>query len=204
MKIMRFHRRTDAVSVCRRETPWSTSANCGQTHRAISPRCWSWVRQSWQRWRRLAKAAGPAQIKPLDQVSAALPIANPSKFICLGLNYQDHVAEFEERPPAISDFVPARTELHLSPMESRSSGRWPRSNSTTKLSLRSSSVAPSVTPALRKPWVRSPDMPASTTAPSANSSGIRSSGRWERISTEPAASGLSSYRLTSFPPVRPD
>jgi acylpyruvate hydrolase len=47
----------------------------------------------------LAKAARSAQIRPLEQVRVALPIANPSKFICLGLNYQDHVAESKNVRP---------------------------------------------------------------------------------------------------------
>jgi acylpyruvate hydrolase len=59
-----------------------------------------------------AKAARPAQIRPLEQVRAALPIANPSKFICLGLNYQDHVVESKNvRPQYPTLFLRLPTSL---------------------------------------------------------------------------------------------
>jgi acylpyruvate hydrolase len=67
-----------------------------------------------------AKAARPAQIRPLEQVRAALPIANPSKFICLGLNYQDHVAESKNvRPqyPTLFLRVPTSLVAHGEPIE---------------------------------------------------------------------------------------
>jgi acylpyruvate hydrolase len=60
----------------------------------------------------LAKAARSAQIRPLEQVRVALPIANPSKFICLGLNYQDHVAESKNvRPQYPTLFLRVPTSL---------------------------------------------------------------------------------------------
>ena len=76
----------------------------------------------------------------------------------------------------------------------------PRASVATRLrglSSRSSSAAPCVTPTLTKLWARSQDMPASMMVPSANSSGTPSSGPWARTSTERAASGRSSFRLTN-------
>src|ERR1700685_1306365 len=67
-----------------------------------------------------AKAAGPAQFRALEKVRAALPIANPSKFICLGLNYQDHVAESKNvRPdyPTLFLRVPTSLTAHDEPIE---------------------------------------------------------------------------------------
>ena len=59
-----------------------------------------------------AKAARPTQIRPLEQVKVALPIANLSKFICLGLNYQDHVAESKNiRPQYPTLFLRVPTSL---------------------------------------------------------------------------------------------
>lgn len=67
-----------------------------------------------------AKAARSTQIRPLEQAKAALPIANPSKFICLGLNYQDHVAESKNiRPqyPTLFLRVPTSLVAHGDPIE---------------------------------------------------------------------------------------
>jgi acylpyruvate hydrolase len=59
-----------------------------------------------------AKAARPAQIRQMEQVKVALPIANLSKFICLGLNYQDHVAESKNiRPQYPTLFLRVPTSL---------------------------------------------------------------------------------------------
>jgi acylpyruvate hydrolase len=67
-----------------------------------------------------AKAARSTQIKPLEQLRAALPITNLSKFICLGLNYQDHVAESKNvRPqyPTLFLRVPSSLVAHGEPIE---------------------------------------------------------------------------------------
>jgi acylpyruvate hydrolase len=67
-----------------------------------------------------AKAARSTQIKPLEQVRTAIPIANPSKFICLGLNYQDHIAESKNvRPqyPTLFLRVPSSLVAHGEPIE---------------------------------------------------------------------------------------
>jgi acylpyruvate hydrolase len=67
-----------------------------------------------------AKSAPRAQIRPLEQLRAALPIANPAKFICLGLNYQDHVAESKNiRPKYPTLFLRVATSLvaHGEPIE---------------------------------------------------------------------------------------
>jgi acylpyruvate hydrolase len=67
-----------------------------------------------------ARAARPAQIRPLEKVRAALPIANPSKFICLGLNYQDHVAESKNVQPQYPTLflrVPSSLVAHGEPIE---------------------------------------------------------------------------------------
>jgi acylpyruvate hydrolase len=70
--------------------------------------------------RAAAKAARAAQMKPLQQARVALPIAKPEKFICLGLNYQDHVAESKNaRPPYPTLFLRVLTSLvaHGDPIE---------------------------------------------------------------------------------------
>ena len=67
-----------------------------------------------------ARAAGWVQMKPLEQARVALPMANPSKFICLGLNYQDHVAESKNaRPqyPTLFLRVPTSLVAHGDPIE---------------------------------------------------------------------------------------
>lgn len=66
-----------------------------------------------------ASAARSGQIRPLEQVRAALPIADPPKFICLGLNYQDHVAELKNtRPqyPTLFLRVPTSLVAHGDPI----------------------------------------------------------------------------------------
>jgi acylpyruvate hydrolase len=68
----------------------------------------------------VAKAARSGQIRLMEQVRAALPIANPPKFICLGLNYQDHVAESNNaRPqyPTLFLRVPTSLVAHGEPIE---------------------------------------------------------------------------------------
>ena len=70
--------------------------------------------------RAAAKAARSPQIRPLEQVRAALPMANPPKFICLGLNYQDHVTESKNaRPqyPTLFLRVPTSLVAHGDPIE---------------------------------------------------------------------------------------
>lgn len=44
-------------------------------------------------WRSLAAAAVDGQGVPLDEVALAPPSTNPSKIICLGLNYRSHILE---------------------------------------------------------------------------------------------------------------
>lgn len=66
-----------------------------------------------------AKAAGARQMKPLAQLKAGLPIARPPKFLCLGLNYQDHVAESKNlRPqyPTLFLRVPTSLVAHGEPI----------------------------------------------------------------------------------------
>jgi 2-keto-4-pentenoate hydratase/2-oxohepta-3-ene-1,7-dioic acid hydratase in catechol pathway len=41
----------------------------------------------------LPETAGDALWRPLDEVRLAAPLANPSKIICVGLNYHDHCRE---------------------------------------------------------------------------------------------------------------
>ena len=45
----------------------------------------------------LAKKAPASARRPLDGLKYALPVANPGKIICLGLNYLDHVKEGPQR-----------------------------------------------------------------------------------------------------------
>jgi acylpyruvate hydrolase len=40
-----------------------------------------------------------SRVRPLSEIKAAIPIERPSKFVCLGLNYADHVAESTHDAP---------------------------------------------------------------------------------------------------------
>jgi acylpyruvate hydrolase len=52
-----------------------------------------------------AAAKAPASAKlPLANVTAALPIAHPPKFICVGLNYLEHAKEGGHPPPTYPSF----------------------------------------------------------------------------------------------------
>jgi 2-keto-4-pentenoate hydratase/2-oxohepta-3-ene-1,7-dioic acid hydratase in catechol pathway len=54
----------------------------------------------------LAKAAGPKL--GLDQVTLTIPVTNPEKIICVGVNYPDRNAEYkdgQEAPPNMSLFI---------------------------------------------------------------------------------------------------
>ncbi|MCF8511911.1 MAG: fumarylacetoacetate hydrolase family protein [Rhodobacteraceae bacterium] len=54
----------------------------------------------------LAKAAGPKL--SLDQVSLTIPVTNPEKIICVGVNYPDRNAEYkdgQDAPPNMSLFI---------------------------------------------------------------------------------------------------
>lgn len=52
-----------------------------------------------------AASKAPASAKhPLAKVKAALPIANPPKFICVGLNYLEHAKEGGHPPPTYPSF----------------------------------------------------------------------------------------------------
>lgn len=42
---------------------------------------------------RLARAAAAGRRHPLDQVTLLAPVGRPGKFLCVGLNYLDHIAE---------------------------------------------------------------------------------------------------------------
>lgn len=54
-----------------------------------------------------AAAKAPAAAKsPLASVKAALPIAKPPKFICVGLNYLEHAKEGGHGPPSYPSFFP--------------------------------------------------------------------------------------------------
>jgi acylpyruvate hydrolase len=50
-----------------------------------------------------ARATDKAR-RPLSAVKAALPIANPPKFICVGLNYLEHAKEGGHPPPTYPSF----------------------------------------------------------------------------------------------------
>jgi acylpyruvate hydrolase len=66
------------------------------------------------------RTARSAQMIPMEQARVALPIAHPTKFICLGLNYQDHVAESKNtRPEFPTLFLRVLTSLvaHGDPIE---------------------------------------------------------------------------------------
>ncbi len=52
-----------------------------------------------------AKASDGAKL-PLSSVKAALPIARPPKFICVGLNYLEHAKEGGHPPPSYPSFFP--------------------------------------------------------------------------------------------------
>jgi 2-keto-4-pentenoate hydratase/2-oxohepta-3-ene-1,7-dioic acid hydratase in catechol pathway len=65
--------------------------------------------------RRAAEAAGRADAaarRPLDGLRHRLPVENPGKVVCLGLNYVDHAAEGgHDRPTYPSFFLRTRTSL---------------------------------------------------------------------------------------------
>lgn len=70
--------------------------------------------------RTAASGARSSQMRALPDVRPALPIANPPKFICLGLNYDDHVAETKNtRPqyPTLFLRVPTSLVAHGEPIE---------------------------------------------------------------------------------------
>jgi 2-keto-4-pentenoate hydratase/2-oxohepta-3-ene-1,7-dioic acid hydratase in catechol pathway len=48
---------------------------------------------SWSDGALAARASNPAAVVSLDDVSLLHPVADPSKIICVGLNYRDHAAE---------------------------------------------------------------------------------------------------------------
>jgi acylpyruvate hydrolase len=69
----------------------------------------------------LAKNAPASARRPLSGLAFALPVANPGKIICLGLNYLDHVKEGPQRdniPKYQSIFFRMPTSLtpHLQPL----------------------------------------------------------------------------------------
>jgi len=69
----------------------------------------------------LAKKAPASARRPLAGLKFALPVPNPGKIICLGLNYLDHVKEGPQRdniPKFQSIFFRMRTSLtpHLQPL----------------------------------------------------------------------------------------
>jgi acylpyruvate hydrolase len=69
----------------------------------------------------LAKNAPASARRPLAGLKYALPVANPGKIICLGLNYLDHVKEGPQRdnvPKFISIFFRVLTSMvpHLQPI----------------------------------------------------------------------------------------
>ena len=69
---------------------------------------------------REAAAKAPAgSVKPLKGLKFALPVANPSKIICLGLNYADHAAEGGNKVPEYPAFFlrgPSSLLAHNAPM----------------------------------------------------------------------------------------
>ena len=69
----------------------------------------------------LAKKASASARLPLAGLRYALPVANPGKIICLGLNYLDHVKEGPQRDnipkfPSIFFRVPTSFVPHLVPL----------------------------------------------------------------------------------------
>ena len=69
----------------------------------------------------LAKKAPASARRPLAGLKYALPVANPGKIVCLGLNYLDHVKEGPQRdniPKFPSIFFRVLTSLvpHLAPL----------------------------------------------------------------------------------------
>jgi acylpyruvate hydrolase len=66
-----------------------------------------------------ADRASGNRVRPLSEIQAAIPIERPSKFVCLGLNYADHVEEStHEAPKYPMLFMRAATSLiaHGDPM----------------------------------------------------------------------------------------
>ncbi|MGE0701677.1 MAG: fumarylacetoacetate hydrolase family protein, partial [Hyphomicrobiaceae bacterium] len=54
-----------------------------------------------------ATANAPAHARlPLASVKPALPIAQPPKFVCVGLNYLEHAKEGGHAPPTYPSFFP--------------------------------------------------------------------------------------------------
>ncbi len=53
-----------------------------------------------ERARELVRAAGDDVAIPRDRVRLGAPIVNPSKIVCIGLNYRDHAAESKMQVPA--------------------------------------------------------------------------------------------------------
>jgi acylpyruvate hydrolase len=46
-----------------------------------------------------ANRASGSQVRLLSEIKAAIPVEHPGKFVCLGLNYADHVAESTHAQP---------------------------------------------------------------------------------------------------------
>jgi acylpyruvate hydrolase len=66
-----------------------------------------------------ANRASGNQVRLLSEIKAAIPIEHPGKFVCLGLNYADHVAESTHAQPKYPIlFMRAATSLmaHGEPM----------------------------------------------------------------------------------------
>jgi acylpyruvate hydrolase len=47
----------------------------------------------------LANRANGNQVRPFSEIKPAIPVERPGKFLCLGLNYADHVAESTHAQP---------------------------------------------------------------------------------------------------------
>lgn len=78
-------------------------------------------------------AAAKGAKQPLSAVKAALPIARPGKFLCIGLNYALHAAEGGHATPTYPALFPA-SPPRSSPLANRSSAPRSRSSSTMSAS----------------------------------------------------------------------
>ena len=137
----------------------------------------------------LAKNAPASARRPLAGLKYTLPVGQPGKIICLGLNYLDHVKEGPQRdniPKFPSIFFRVLTSMvpHLQPIV-RPKGRSSSIMKPNMVAIVGKRAKHSLWPTRS---IVSPDIPARTKARCANSSATRRNGAWARILTVPAAS----------------
>ena len=83
---------------------------------------------------RAAEAAAKARARlPLHSVRLEAPVLRPPKFLAVGLNYADHVAESGAERPALPTFSTSSRRASRA-RTTRSTGRASRSSSTTRAS----------------------------------------------------------------------